>query len=238
MLGFGCWRNLPVVQLVEHPRINGRKLLHGEVNRVETFLKAVKQQPGYTWGYGGGVAGLGQVCQVQPFTAQTFLSAEVDFVGERAEAADDVHVGHAPSIGVVVLLPYAEQRPELWANASFLKHFTYSSSAYEGVVNPCGEKMKCFYTAKTWCCILCWIMYWILKLLLKMYNIVGEKSFTVCNVPLAKFKWMYHLKSGVGNAEKNCLTLELFVDLMSASKFVFLHEHKMTQTSVIQDEVC
>lgn len=86
----------------------------------------MKQQPGYAQGDGRGVAGLGQLSEVQPLAAKTLLSAEVDVVGERLEAADDVHVRHAKGVGVVVLLPDAQQRLELRANSSFLKDFTNS----------------------------------------------------------------------------------------------------------------
>lgn len=59
---------------------------------MEAPLQAVEQELGHARRDGRGVAGLGQLGQVQPLAAQTLLSAEVDVVGERAEAADDVHV--------------------------------------------------------------------------------------------------------------------------------------------------
>lgn len=120
-----------MVQLVEHPRINSRKLLHGEVDLVEAALQAVEQQLGDARGDRGGAVGLGELAEVQPLAAQTLLSAEVDVVGERAQAADDVHVRHAEGAGVVVLLPDAEQRSELRANAGFLKHFANGGCTYE-----------------------------------------------------------------------------------------------------------
>lgn len=116
-----------MVQLVKHPAVDGRKLLHGEVDLVEAVLQSVKQEPGYARRYGRGVVGLGQLGQVQPLAAQTLLSAEVDVVAERAEPADDVHVRHAEGARVVVLLPDAEQRSELGANAGFLKDFPNGS---------------------------------------------------------------------------------------------------------------
>lgn len=116
-----------MVQLVKHPRVDGRELLHSEVDVVEALLQAVKQEPGYARGDGRGLAGLGQLGEVQPLAAQTLLSAEVDVVGEGAESADDVHVRHAEGAGVVVLLPDAEQRSELGANAGFLQDFTNGS---------------------------------------------------------------------------------------------------------------
>lgn len=73
------------------------------------------------------MVGLGQLGEVQPLAAQTLLSAEVNVVAERAESADDVHIRHAEGAGVVVLLPDAEQRPELGLNAGFLKDFTNGS---------------------------------------------------------------------------------------------------------------
>lgn len=102
-----------MVELVEHPRVDGGQLLHGEVDVVEAALQAVQQQPGHSGGDGRGVVGPGQLGQVQPLAAQTLLRAEVDVVAERAEAADDVQVRHPEGSGVVVLLPHAEQRPEL-----------------------------------------------------------------------------------------------------------------------------
>lgn len=116
-----------MVQLVKHPRVDSRKFFHGEVDLVEALLQAVEQESGDARGDGRGVVGLGQLSEVQPLTAQTLLSAEVDVVGERAESADDVHVRHAKGAGVVVLLPDAEQRSELRANAGFLKHLANGS---------------------------------------------------------------------------------------------------------------
>lgn len=113
-----------MVQLVEHPRVNGGELLHAEVDLVEALLQAEEQQPGDAGGDGGGAAGPGQLAELQPLAAQTLLSAEVDVVGERAQAADDVHVRHAEGAGMVVLLPDAEQRPEFRPNARLLQHFT------------------------------------------------------------------------------------------------------------------
>lgn len=81
-----------MVQLVKHPRVDSRKLLHVEVDVVEALLQAVKQKPGYARGDGCCVVGLGQLGEVQPLAAQTLLSAEVDVIAERAESADDVHV--------------------------------------------------------------------------------------------------------------------------------------------------
>lgn len=116
-----------MVQLVKHPRVDSGELLHGEVDLVEALLQAVKQKPGYARGDGRGLVGLGQLGEVQPLAAQTLLSAEVDVVGEGAESADDVHVRHAEGAGVAVLLPDAEQRSELRANAGFLEDFTNGS---------------------------------------------------------------------------------------------------------------
>lgn len=112
-----------MVQLVKHPRVDGRELLHAEVDPVEAVLQAVKQESGYASGDGCGVVGFGQLAEVQPLAAQTLLGAEVDLVGEWTQSADDVHVRHAEGAGVVVLLPDAEQRSELGADAGFLKHF-------------------------------------------------------------------------------------------------------------------
>lgn len=116
-----------MVQLIKHPRVDGWELLHGEVDLVEAPRHAAEQQPGYARGDGRGLVGLGQLCEVQPLAAQTLLRAEVDVVGERAESADDVHVRHPEGAGVVVLLPDAEQRPELRADAGFLEDFTNGS---------------------------------------------------------------------------------------------------------------
>lgn len=129
VLGFGDLWKRPVVELVKHPRVHSRNLLHAEVDGVEAAFQAVEQELGHPRGDGRGVAGLGQLGQVQPLTAQTLLDAEVDVVGQRAESADDVHVRHAEGAGVVVLLPDAEQRPELGAHAGFLKDLTDRSDA-------------------------------------------------------------------------------------------------------------
>lgn len=118
---------LPVVQLVEHPRVDGGKLLHGEVDLPEASLQAAEQKPGYARGDGRRVLGLRQLGELQPLAAQTLPGAEVDVVAERAESADDVHVRHAEGAGVVVLLPDAEQRPELGANAGLLEDLANSS---------------------------------------------------------------------------------------------------------------
>lgn len=87
----------------------------------------MKEEPGYARGDWRGVVGFGELAQVEPLAAQALLSAEVDLVGERAQPADDVHVRHAEGAGVVVLLPDAEQRSELGANAGFLKHLANGS---------------------------------------------------------------------------------------------------------------
>lgn len=116
-----------MVQLINQSRVDGRKLLHGEVDGVEAPLQAVNQQPGYAGGDGRRGAGLGQLAEVQPLAAHTLLSAEVDVVAERAESADGIQVRHAEGAGVVVLLPDAQQRPELRANARFLEDFTDGS---------------------------------------------------------------------------------------------------------------
>lgn len=106
-------RELSVVQLVKHPRVNGGQLLHGEVDLVKAVLQTMQQQPGDAGGDGRGAAGLGQLAHVQPLAAQTLVGAEVDVVGDRAQPADDIHVRHAEGPGVLVLLPDAEQGSEL-----------------------------------------------------------------------------------------------------------------------------
>lgn len=111
-----------MVELVKHPRVHSRHLLHAEVDGLEAAFQAVEQELGHPRGDGRGVAGVGQLAKVQPLTAQTLLDAEVDVVGQRAESADDVHVRHAEGARVVVLLPDAEQRLELGAHAGFFKH--------------------------------------------------------------------------------------------------------------------
>lgn len=119
--GVGMVRELPVVQLVEHPRVDGRQLLHGQVDVVETSLQAAEEQPGHPGRDGRGVVSAGQLAQLQPLAPQALLRAEVDVVAERPEAADDVHVGHAEGSRVVVLLPDAEQGPELGADPRLLE---------------------------------------------------------------------------------------------------------------------
>lgn len=133
-----------MVQLVKHSRVDGRKLLHGEVDFVEALLKAVQQKLGYARGDGRGVVGLGELGEVQPLAAQTLVSAEVDVVGERAQSADDVHVRHAKGAGVVVLLPDAEQGSELRTNAGFLVDFTNCSGTWgKNVFNMYTEGFVC-----------------------------------------------------------------------------------------------
>lgn len=125
----GVVRELPVVQLVEHPRVDGRQLLHGQVDVVEAPLQAMQEQPGHPGRDGRGVVGAGQLAQLQPLAPQALLRAEVDVVAERAEAADDVHVGHAEGARVVVLLPDAEQGPELGADPRLLEDFPHGRDA-------------------------------------------------------------------------------------------------------------
>lgn len=48
-----------MVQLVKHPGVDRRELLHGEVDLVEALLQAVKQEPGDSRGNGRGVTGPG-----------------------------------------------------------------------------------------------------------------------------------------------------------------------------------
>lgn len=126
-------RKLPVVELVKHPRVDSRNLLHAEVDGVEASLQAVQQEPGHPRGDGRGVPRLGQLGQVQPLAVQTLLDAEVDVVGQGAEAADDVHIRHAEGAGVVVLLPDAEQRPELGVHAGFLEDLADRSDPWRKV---------------------------------------------------------------------------------------------------------
>lgn len=120
-LGLADPRELAVVELVEHPGVHGGDLLHAQVDGVEASLQPVEQEPGHPGGDGRGVGGLRQPGQVQPLAAETLPDAEVDVVGEGAEPADQVHVGHAEGAGVVVLLPDAEQGPELGAYAGLLE---------------------------------------------------------------------------------------------------------------------
>lgn len=116
-----------MVELVKAPGVDGRKLLHGEVDLIEAALQAVQQERGQAGGDGRGVAGSSQLADAQPLAAQTLLSAEVDLVGERAQPADDVHVGHAEGAGMVVLLPDTEEGSELGADAGFLVYFADGS---------------------------------------------------------------------------------------------------------------
>lgn len=91
---------------------------------MEAVLQPVKQQPSHSGGDGCGLVGLGQLGQVQPLAAQTLLRAEVDVVAKWAESTDDVHIRHAVSAGMVVLLSDAEQGSELGVDAGFLEDFT------------------------------------------------------------------------------------------------------------------
>lgn len=102
-----------MVQLVEHARVHGGHLLHGQVYVLKAVLESVQQQARHSRGDGGSVRGLSQLLQLQPLAAQTLVWAEVDVVGQRAEAADHVQVGHPERSGMVVLLSDTEQRLEL-----------------------------------------------------------------------------------------------------------------------------
>lgn len=102
-----------MVELVEHARVHRRHLLHGQIYVVEAVLEAVQQQAGHSGGDGRGVGGFRQLFQLQPLAAQTLERAEVYVVGQRAEAADDVKIGHTERSRVVVLLSDAEKRLEL-----------------------------------------------------------------------------------------------------------------------------
>lgn len=133
-------RKLPVVELVNHPRVDSRNLLHAEVDGAEASLQAVEQELGHPRGDGRGVPALGQLGQVQPLAAHALLHAQVDVEGQGAESADDVHVRHAEGAGVVVLLPDAEQRPELRAHPRFLEDLANRS-------DPCREVTRCIRDA-------------------------------------------------------------------------------------------
>lgn len=142
-LGSGDLWELPVVELVKHPRVDSRNLLHAEVHGVEASLQAVEQELGHPRGDGRGVPGLGQLGQVQPLAAQTLLGAEVDVVGEGAESADDVDVRHAEGARVVVLLPDAEQRPELGAHAGFLQDLADRGDSCRKVTRSSSSRKNC-----------------------------------------------------------------------------------------------
>lgn len=92
---------------------------------MEAVLQTEQEQLGQPAGDWGGFAGLCQLRQVQPLAAQALLRAEVDVVGDRAQAADDVHVGHAERARVVVLLPDAQEGAELRAHARLLENFPH-----------------------------------------------------------------------------------------------------------------
>lgn len=115
---------LSVVKLVEHSGVDGRHFLHGEVDVVEAVPESVEEQAGDAAGDGGGGGGLGQLGQVEPLAAQALLGAEVDVIGQGAQAADDVHIRHAEGTRVVVLLPDAQEGTEFGSHSSFLEHLT------------------------------------------------------------------------------------------------------------------
>lgn len=127
----GLLRERPVVELEEHAGVDSGQFLHGEVDVVEAVFQATQQQFGHTWGDRRGFAGLCQLSKVQPLAAQTLLSAEVNVVGEGAEAADEVHVRHSERSGMVVLLPDTEQRLELRADARLLVDLPNCSRTWE-----------------------------------------------------------------------------------------------------------
>lgn len=96
---------------------------------METSLQAAEEQPGHPGRDGRGVVGAGKLAQLQPLAPQALLRAEIDVVAQRAEAAYDVHVGHAEGAWVVVLLPDAEQGPELGADPRLLENFPHGRDA-------------------------------------------------------------------------------------------------------------
>ncbi len=111
-----------MVELIEKARIYGRHLLQRQVDALETVLQSVQQEFGDAARDRRGLAGPGQFGQIQPFAAQTLLSAEVDVEGERAESADQVHVRHPKRSRMIVLLADTEQRAELRSDAGFFKN--------------------------------------------------------------------------------------------------------------------
>lgn len=134
-----------MVQLVTRPRGERGKLLQAEVHGVEASLQAVQQEPGHPRGDGRGLDRPGQLGQVQPLAAHTLLDAEVDVVGQGAESADEVHVRHAEGAGVVVLLPDAEQRPELGAHARFLEDLPDRRGPWKKVTGSVRDLQKNLY---------------------------------------------------------------------------------------------
>lgn len=99
---------LPVIQLIEQPRVDSWHLLHGEVNLVEPFPVAIEEEFGYPAGDGRGSVGLCQLRQLHPLTPKALLGAEVDVIGQGPEPADEVHVRHAEGSRVLMLLPHAQ----------------------------------------------------------------------------------------------------------------------------------
>lgn len=70
MLGLSVGRREgSVVELVEQAGVDGRDLLHAEVDVLEAALQAQQQQPGHPGRDGRGVAGAGQLGQGQPLAA-------------------------------------------------------------------------------------------------------------------------------------------------------------------------
>lgn len=120
-----------MVELVEQSGVDGRQLLHGEVDVVEAVPQAVQEELGEAAGDGGCVAGARQLRQLQPLAAQALLCAEVDVVGQGAQAADEVHVGHAESARVVVLLPDTQEGAEFCADSRLLKNFAYGCGTFQ-----------------------------------------------------------------------------------------------------------
>lgn len=72
-----------MVEFIEQARVNGRELLHGQVDLVEALPVPVEQQPRSSAGDGRGVGGLDQVSEVHPLAAQALVRAQLDGEGPR-----------------------------------------------------------------------------------------------------------------------------------------------------------
>lgn len=110
-----------MVEFAERARVSRPEFLRRQVDLVEPCPDPIEQQPRHPAGDGGGVFGAGQVREVQPLTPQALLLAEVDAERARPQAADDVHVRLPESPGDAVLLPEAQDGPELRPHARLLE---------------------------------------------------------------------------------------------------------------------
>lgn len=114
----------PVIEFIEQACVNRRKFLRRQIDLVKPFPGPVEQQPSGSAGDGGGVFGAGQLSERHPLAPQALVLAEADGERARPEAADEVHVGLPEGPGLGVLLPDAQDRPELGLDTGLLQNLS------------------------------------------------------------------------------------------------------------------